>query len=40
MGLRGRERVEKQFTLDRKISETEALCRALVKKSAVRSSHE
>jgi len=33
MGLRGRERMEKQFTLERKISETEKLCSLLVKKS-------
>jgi glycosyltransferase involved in cell wall biosynthesis len=34
MGLRGRERIEKQFTLERKISETEKLCSLLIKESA------
>lgn len=33
MGLRGRERMEKHFTLERKISETEKLCSLLVKES-------
>jgi L-malate glycosyltransferase len=32
MGLRGRERMEKRFTLDRKISETERLCKNLLHK--------
>jgi glycosyltransferase involved in cell wall biosynthesis len=35
MGLRGRERIEEQFTLERKISETETLCSLLVKESSV-----
>jgi glycosyltransferase involved in cell wall biosynthesis len=34
MGLRGRERVEEQFTLERKIIETEELCSHLLKGSA------
>jgi glycosyltransferase involved in cell wall biosynthesis len=34
MGLRGRERVEKQFTLERKVMETEKLCSILLKESA------
>jgi glycosyltransferase involved in cell wall biosynthesis len=33
MGMRGRERVEEQFTLERKILETEQLCRILVQGS-------
>jgi glycosyltransferase involved in cell wall biosynthesis len=32
MGLQGRIRMEKQFTLDRKISETEQLCYRLLQK--------
>jgi len=31
MGLRGRKRMEEQFTLERKIAETEQLCRILLK---------
>lgn len=34
MGQRGRDRMEKQFTLERKISETEKLCSLLLKRSA------
>jgi glycosyltransferase involved in cell wall biosynthesis len=34
MGLRGRKRMEEQFTLERKITETEQLCSALLKKTA------
>jgi len=34
MGLRGRKRMEKQFTLERKILETEQLCRFLLKRTA------
>jgi glycosyltransferase involved in cell wall biosynthesis len=34
MGVRGRERMEKQFTLERKILETEQLCCALLQKSS------
>jgi len=32
MGLRGRKRMEEQFTLERKIAETEQLCRILLKR--------
>ncbi len=34
MGIRGRERVEEQFTLDRKIRETEQLCSTLLREAA------
>jgi glycosyltransferase involved in cell wall biosynthesis len=34
MGERGRDRMEEQFTLERKISETEQLCRHLLQQSA------
>jgi glycosyltransferase involved in cell wall biosynthesis len=34
MGLRGRERMEEQFTLERKILETEQLCSVLLQASA------
>jgi glycosyltransferase involved in cell wall biosynthesis len=34
MGRRGRERMEEQFTLERKILETEQLCYALLKRSS------
>lgn len=41
MGLRGRKRMEEQFTLERKIAETEQLCRILLKRpvSSPRSAH-
>jgi glycosyltransferase involved in cell wall biosynthesis len=34
MGMRGRRRMEEQFTLERKIAETEQLCRILMKRPA------
>ena len=34
MGMRGRERMEEQFTLERKILETERLCYALLQRSS------
>ena len=33
MGLKGRNRVEEEFTVDRKILETEKLCNTLLEKS-------
>jgi glycosyltransferase involved in cell wall biosynthesis len=40
MGLRGRERIEKQFTLERKISETEKLCSLLLEHRGTWSTHD
>jgi glycosyltransferase involved in cell wall biosynthesis len=41
MGVRGRERMEEQFTLERKIAETEQLCSILLKETgqSTRSAH-